>query len=208
MSILTDMLQRLTDNYAKDPESNIGKLLGIVAGELEELRDTIERIDLWRDIDEAEGSTLDRIGKNVQQLRGQATDPVYRILLKTKIARNMSDGAINTIIRVLSIALQAEPEEIVIEELWETEPATIHISVPTEVLNASGFSLSQFGRLVNRIVAAGVKAYVLLEGTFAFSSIVDESENDPDAGYADLAQTTGGYFGAIYDPGDETDLPL
>ena len=55
----------------------MGKLLGIVAGELQEARETIEKVDLWRDIDKAEGATLDRIGLNVQQLRGQATDPVY-----------------------------------------------------------------------------------------------------------------------------------
>ena len=110
----------------------------------------------------------------------------------------MSDGAINTIIRVLSIALQVEPEEIISKELWETEPAVIHVSVPTEVLNASGFSFSQFGRLVNRVVAAGVRAYVLLKGTFQFSETLT---TDDEKGFSDNDQLIGGYFGAVYDPG-------
>jgi len=212
MTALQKILRRLTYNYSKDPESNVGKLLNITATEIEQLENTLSQIDLSRDIDEAEGETLDRIGYNFQQWRGQATDPVYRILIKSKIARNLSEGSLNAIIEVLSITLNIEKEEIVIRELWadpsEPEPAAIFISVPTESLNEVGFSLTQFGRLCNRVVAAGVRADVLLQGTFAFATVVDVSEQDPEGGFANLTQTTGGYLGAVYDPQDDPDLPM
>jgi len=205
MNTLQRMLRRLTDNYSKDPDSNVGKLLNIAAAEIEELEETADKIRLWRDIDEAEGVTLDRIGHNVQQWRGQATDPVYRILIKSKIARNLSDGSINTIIEVLAITLDTEPENIAISELWETEPAAIQVDVPTALLNEVGFSFTQFGRLVNRIVAAGVRANVLLQGTFEFS---DTLVTDAEAGFSDEQQEIGGYLGAVYDPADDPDLPI
>jgi len=69
-SILANMLKRLTDNYRKDPQSNVGKLLGIVAGELEEAREALETTENYRDIDQATGVTLDRIGYNFLQYRG------------------------------------------------------------------------------------------------------------------------------------------
>ena len=212
MNALQKMLRRLTDNYSKDPDSNVGKLLNIAATEIEGLEETTDKIRLWRDIDHAEGETLDRIGYNVQQWRGQATDPIYRILIKSKIARNLSDGSVNTIIEVLAITLDVEYDQIQVRELWDDtvdpEPAAIFVDVPAEPLNEIGFSITQFGRLVNRIVAAGVRASVLFQGTFQFSSSIDSSETDTDTGFADLAQTQGGQLGEIYDPEDDPDLPI
>ncbi len=205
MNALQKMLRRLTDNYSKDPDSNVGKLLNIAATEIEELAGAADKIRLWRDIDEAEGETLDRIGYNVQQWRGQADDGIYRILIKSKVARNRSDGSVNTIIEVLAITLDTEEENIVVQELWETEPAAIQVDVPTALLNEIGFSFTQFGRLANRIVAAGVRANVLLQGTFEFSETL---ESDNEAGFSDANQEIGGYLGAVYDPADDPDLPI
>ena len=205
MNTLQKMLRRITENYSKDPDSNVGKLLNIAATEIEDLEETANKIRLWRDIDEAEGETLDRIGYNVQQWRGQADDGIYRILIKSKVARNRSDGSVNTIIEVLAITLDTEEENIVVQELWETEPAAIQVDVPTALLNEIGFSFTQFGRLVNRIVAAGVRANVLLQGTFELSETL---ESDSEAGFSDTNQEVGGYLGAVYDPADDPDLPI
>lgn len=208
---LDRMLQRLTDAYNKDSNSNVGKLLAIASAEVDQLRGTAERVGAWHDIDHAEGSTLDRIGYDVQQYRGQATDPVYRILIKSKIARNLSDGSTNTLIRVLAITLDTDVSGVIVRPLWgdaEPEPAAVFVSVPAQRLNEVGLSFTQFGRLVNKIVAAAVRAQVLFQGTFQLSSQVAESEFDPGRGLADLEQTFGGTLGAVYDPAHDPDLPL
>ena len=213
MSILNDMLKRLTDNYNKEPNSKIGKLFNIVASELEDLKLSINRTGSWRDIDEAEGKTLDNIGLNVQQFRGQATDEIYRILLKSKIARNLSDGSINTIIQVLAVTLSTDPSEIVIEEKYadalDPEPAAIKlIGLPIARINEAGMSPQTFIRIVDRIVAAGVRVDTIeLSGTFELSSTTN-IEVDNDTGLADELMTIGGTLGEVYSPGEEIEYPI
>ena len=212
MNSLDRMLLRLTDAYSKETNSNVGKVLALAAEQIDDLREAVEKAGTWRDIDEAEGAALDAIGYNVQQWRGQANDDIYRILIKSKVARNRSDGSVNTIIEVLAITLDVEYDQIQVRGLWDDtvdpEPAAIFVDVPAAPLNEIGFSITQFGRLVNRIVAAGVRASVLFQGTFQFSSSIDSSEMDTDTGFADLEQTQGGQLGEVYDPADDPDLPI
>jgi len=212
MITVQDMLWRLTDVFRKDPESNVGKLMAIFADQLQKLEQTVQRVEQWRDIDQAKGTTLDRIGENVGQPRGVATDEIYRILIKSKIARNLSKGDINTIITVLSTALDTDPSEIKIVELYndpiEPEPAAISlIQLPLQRINEVGMHPAQFARIVQRTVAAGVRVGVIeLVGTFEYGAIGDPP--DPDKGFADIDQTFGGTLGAAYSPGDVPDLPI
>ncbi len=130
------IVKRLSDYFDKTPDSNISKLMSIFAAEAKEVKATNDRIRQWRNIDDAEGDGLDLIGQNVNQPRGIATDEVYRILLKSKIARNLSDGTIDMIIQVLAILLSVDHKMIKIKEKWndseEPEPAAIKV---IELLN-------------------------------------------------------------------------
>ena len=212
MITVQDMLRRLTDVFRKDQDSNIGKLMAIFAAQLQKLEQTVQRVEEWRDIDKAEGTTLDRIGENVGQPRGVATDEIYRILIKSKIARNLSKGDINTIITVLATALNTDPSEIRIVELYNDpvapEPAAISIiQLPLRRINEVGMDPAQFARIVQRTVAAGVRVGVIeLVGTFEYGSIGDPP--DPERGFADINQTFGGTLGAAYSPGNVPDLPI
>ncbi|ADE87503.1 hypothetical protein [Deep-sea thermophilic phage D6E] len=213
MSFFTDMLSRLTDVYRKDPQSNIGKVIKILTDELDLLKTTFDRIEEWKDVDKAEGAVLDDMGVNVGQPRGSATDEIYRVLLRSKVARNFSDGTINTIIRVISIAVNADPKEVQIQELYNDmnrpEPAAIGlIQIPIRKLNEVGMSPKQFAQIVQKTVAAGVRvASIELAGTFSFSSQPIAMENDSSSGFSDLSGSTGGYFGAAFSGMDET-LPM
>lgn len=212
MITLQDMLKRLTDVFTKDSNSNLGKLLSILAMQLQNIEQTTEKVRQWRDITQAQGTTLDRIGENVVQPRGVASDEVYRILIKSKIARNFSTGDINTIIRVLSIALDVDYSEIKISELYNDpdypEPAAISvIQLPISRLNEVGMDPIQFARIVQKTVAAGIRVGVIeLTGTFEFGAIDDPP--DTETGFADIDQVTGGTLGAVYSPGITPDLPI
>lgn len=208
-----DMLRLLTDNYNKSPQSNIGKLLSIINDQLNDLLQTLDTMEKWRDIDLAEGTTLDGIGQNVAQPRGAASDQVYRILIKTKIARNLSRGDINTVIRVIALAVKAEYSEIEIKEKYtetlEPEPAAISLMrLPLSRISDSEIDLRQFARIIQRTVAAGVRVdAVELQGTFSLASS-EELETDTAVGFADIDQTTGGTLGAVFTPSVETELPI
>lgn len=206
------IMTRFADYFAKHPTSNLSKLICIFSDELLELQKTNKTILEWRDIDKAKGQGLDLIGENVNQSRGKATDEVYRILLKSKIARNLSDGSINTIIQVISIALSTEPSTIKIVEKWndidDPEPAAIKlIELPLTKINEAGLDPINFIRIIQRTVAAGVKVGVIeLAGTFEFGTTAMEIDNLK--GFGNVDGTIGGYFGAVFIPTTDQELPI
>ena len=208
MSSQLEMLKRLTDAYRKEANGNIGKLFKIIGAELDAIEQTTQAIKTVRDVDSATDYSLDRIGNNVQQLRGQTTDYIYRILIKSKIQRNLSDGGIETLIGIISYLLDIPKTEVEIIETWSTESASFQLNVPADAVNSIGLTLSQMGQIVDIVSAAGVKAASLFEGTFALSSLPDTLETDVNTGFANDAQTTGGTLGAYYDPGSDIPLPL
>lgn len=124
------LIKRLTDNYKKNPESNIGKLLSIVDYEIDNMKLAFNTIELYRSIDNATGITLDNIGKNVLQERGVMDDVLYRLLLKTKVRANLSGGQIETLNDVLNVLLGVN--FLSIREVWNdptygNEPAALEI---------------------------------------------------------------------------------
>ncbi|MCJ8015217.1 hypothetical protein MUG84_26470 [Paenibacillus sp. KQZ6P-2] len=213
MFSMKDMLGRFMDFFNKDPNSNIGKLIGILYGQLQEVGDTLETVREWRNIDKAKGTTLDMIGHNIIQPRGAATDEVYRVLLKSKIARNLSQTDINTIIRVLALALNCDYSDIRIQPKFndpvDPEPAALSlIRVPIKRLNEVGMSPMQFGQIIQKTVAAGVRvAQIELAGTFQLASKYGELETGA-TGLADPDMTTGGTLGEVYVPGHDYTLPI
>ncbi|HBK84444.1 MAG TPA: hypothetical protein DDZ53_00265 [Firmicutes bacterium] len=207
------LVEMLTDNYNKDPDSNISKLLAIVEAEHDELLEALRVVEEWQDLDRAMGRALDRIGFDVQQFRGLATDEVYRILIKSRIARNASDGTINTIIRVLSMALDIDPTDIGIIETYnapDPEPAALSvIKAPLGGLLRTGLTGQQLGLMIAKTAAGGVGVKsVELYGTFQFSSIADTLETDPGKGFANIDMTTGGTLGLAYNPSADIEFPL
>ena len=157
--MLNKLLGRLTDNYNKNPDSNIGKWYQIIARELGELERTFEDIKEYQDMDNAVDKTLDHIGKNVLEYRNTADDDLYRLLIKTKIIANLSKGDIETINEVASVLLG--DGFIGLSETWNdssynNEPAGL-------VLNMrNGSNTLPFGA-IDRIIAGGVGIKWVLE---------------------------------------------
>lgn len=206
MAEADDSLLRAPHTYSKELQSIWGKLLCILTGEIDRLKNLAADIRLVRDIDQTNGTNLDLIGANVQQERGKVSDPLYRVLIKTKIARNINEGNINNLISVISLALGCQEEEVLIRERWELnppKPAGLVIEVPCAALNAIGMTPEQFTSLMDRMVATGIGVAALYAGSFSFSGVPDQPENDPEFGFD--RGVLGAYF-SLNDGGDE--LPL
>lgn len=209
--MIKDLVSKLTDAFQKDEKSNIGKLFLIVDEQLTAARKTLTTAEKWCDIDNAKGRGLDLIGDNVAQNRGRATDEIYRVLIRGKVARNISDGTTNRIIEALAKTLNCAYEEINIytmKEDNEDEPTAIIVKkAPLEALNKIGMSATQFSSIVQKTVAAGVRvAYINLNGTFSFSSIPDEIETSQFGFSSDGID--GGTLGGIFEPEDDYPLPI
>lgn len=206
------ILKKLTDAYNKNPDSNMGKLIGVMVSEFEELQSVFQTIDDWRSVDKAEGQALDDMGIDINQYRGMASDEIYRILLKSKTARDLSTGDTNTIIDVLSMAIDADKSDIGITETWmdehDPEPCGIKlIEIPISRLNEIGMTGNQFAKFVAATVAAGIYVQSIeLQGTFEYGGL--PLENDSEKGFSNVEMTIGGYYGTVYQPDNEQDLPL
>lgn len=211
MSLKEKIINKLTDAYNKNPESNIGKVIGVMISEFEELKSTLERIESWRNIDNAEGEALDDIGVDINQYRGKTNDEIYRVLLKSKRARDLSEGDTNTIINIIAMSLDAKKEDIEIVETWmedNPEPNGVRIlDIPISKINESGMSPEQFVQLIRTAVAAGVAVKTIeLSGTFEYGAVGEDQ--DENRGFADIEQEAGGYYGAIVKSEDDYDLPV
>lgn len=154
ISLLLKMLSRLTGAYNKDPNSVIGRLFNIFATALWGVEDTMQVIAIWRNIDNAKGHTLDRMGRNFGVKRDGATDRFYRLLIKTKITALLSGGDVNTIIEAASTLFNITPEQVEVVEIF---PAKCRV-----VMNAADIEQEYIdyaestAPIIKRIMAAGV----------------------------------------------------
>lgn len=119
MSLFQDMISKLTDLFVKNEDSNIGKIIRLISDELEQVQTALETTEEWRDIDKAEGTTLDLIGENVGQPRDNVADEEFRLLIKTKIFSNLSAGDIDSVNQILRIYLGNN--FVSVQEGWQLE---------------------------------------------------------------------------------------
>lgn len=202
------LAHRLPDTYNKDRGSRITRLFRIVGQEFAEIRRALRTTEQQRDVDQATGATLEGIGGNVRQPRGQLNDRAYRALIKAKIARHLSPGDVNSIKQVVAAMLDIGTADVGVRQLWHTdppEPAAVEITAPMDALAQFDLTPTQFAAIMQHIVAAGVRVTSLLGGTFELS---EELEQDEERGLADDDMTIGGTLGEYYDVGDDTELPL
>lgn len=178
------VMNRITDNYNRNENSNISKMMKLAANHIQENEELLQQLSDWRDIDQAEGVTLDYIGRNIGQDRMGFDDLVFRVLLKSRIIRNNSDGSIPTILKFLSFILGVDKQYIKIQEKWKTgKPVGMYIEIDIEYAVAIGIPLEEFGAIVNSMVVGGVHVDLYYIGSFMFSDNVDQIQEDADHGF-------------------------
>lgn len=163
MSLIKEALNKLTDNYRKSKDSNIGKLFQLVFSELDDVKHTFRQIEEWQDIDKAEGIALDQLGKRVGEDRGKKDDETYRKYIKLRILINRSAGEIETLNEVFDVYFDGD--FVGLEEGWvnHEEPASIYAEIkpsnamlPSDLLNqvkAGGVRLQLITRLESELSA-------------------------------------------------------
>ena len=149
--------EHLTDNYKKDNESNNWKLLDLSHQEQKEIMRNLRLIEAWRDVDNAEGFTLDKMGKNFLELREGRSDPEYRKAIKIKIRGNLSAGLVEDFNVIAGILFEDNYEGI--SETWndplfDYEPAGVSLSVSNITLEQQA-NWNYIRNLLEHIVKAG-----------------------------------------------------
>lgn len=164
--MLDKLLNRLTDNYSKNKNSNIGKLFSVISDELAEVEKALIDIKLIRDVDKASEKTLDNIGNNVLEYRNQRNDKDYKQFIKIKVLANRSDGNIPVINHILQTYMG--DNFISIEDGWSSyveEPASMVVNIRSAAKDIPM-------KVLDRIKAAGVRVY-FTAGSEATNIILD-----------------------------------
>ena len=200
-----NLVKSLPDSYYKGSDGNNFKILELARVGIENVRKDLADIADILDINNAKGKTLDRYGERIGQVRGNATDEQYLVMLKAKILRNISNGSMPSLISALAFTLGCKKTDF---KIVETEnPCEIEIQdLPLALVNQAGFSASQMSAIIESLLPVGVFARKLeFDGTFEFSSKSDEY--DAAAGFCDVeGGTLGGYLG--YTASDKTEIIL
>jgi len=164
MQELEHPASHLTDNYKKDENSNNYKLLDLGHQEHKEIMRNLRLIELWRNIDNAEGFTLDKIGKNVLELRNGRADLEYRKAIKIKIRGNLSAGLVEDF-NVIGETFFGDNYEGITEtwqlEQYNHEPAGLCFSV----INLTNEQVHEFDcirDILNEIKAGGVALFFII----------------------------------------------
>ncbi len=126
------LIDLLSHHWYKRHDGNLYKLLDIYNSHLEKISDSGEKVAEWRAIKNAEGTTLDLFGKDIETYRPTKDDPPYRFLiyLKTLLAR--AQGTRPSIVKIVSAAIGTDQ----CLKIWNTgTPRHIGIHIPWDYVS-------------------------------------------------------------------------
>lgn len=208
--MIRNSVKSLPDSFAKGASSNNNKLILLNSQIISEfccdILDVVNCIDLGL----ATGKTLDLFGDMVGQKRGALNDVQYRYMIFTRIARNLVQGDYQSIMDSIVRMFNCNYEDVALEDVSfedDARPCVVRlIKLPVFVLVGAGFTSTQAVQMIESILPICVTlAAENFEGTFEFSAV--EYESTMDTGFADEAQTYGGYLGLMIGD-DANSLPL
>lgn len=142
--------KRLPERFRKQTNKD---LYYVLYGDFDEVEQGFLDVKDSRNIDNAIGKTLDRMGANVGQFRQGEDDDLYRQLIKVRIIANMSIGDIPTINLVMSTLVKdiyLGLQEVWSNGIYDNEPAAIILGLTMD------FSKFPY-EVVQAIKAAGVR---------------------------------------------------
>lgn len=193
-------INKLPDSYAKGTDSNNYKLLYINEQAIADAKVDAQALFDVLDVQQATGRTLDLYGDMLGQKRGALNDEQYRMFILRKVGVNAAQGNYSTVINILKQMFNCKANEIVLQD--GEKPCTVELKTfPLEILVNAGFSGAQAVEIMEALLPIGVTIdNANFEGTFEFAETADVY--DETAGFADVAQTIGGYFGLLLGDGE------
>lgn len=120
------LIALLADRWYKEPDGNLYKLVNTFNSPLETKSDVEDKIAQWREINEAEGTTLDMLGGDRKAYRPTTSDDPYRFLIYIKSLMARAQGTKPSIIHIAGTALQNDQGF----RIWKTATRHVAISIP------------------------------------------------------------------------------
>lgn len=102
------LLAEISDYWDKRPTSNIYNLVDAFNSPFEAISDNADKIERWRALKDAKGTTLDLFGEDIQTYRPGNDDDDYRFLIHLMELLSRAQGTIPSIYKIASSALNNE----------------------------------------------------------------------------------------------------
>lgn len=127
-----ELLAEISDHWVKEPNDNLYKLLDTYNGGLEQISDMANQVEEWRAIQDAQGTTLDLFGQDLNTSRPAKKDDTYRSLLRLKVLLSRAQGTLPSITHITSTAFGTTQGT----QIWNTDtPRHIGIQLPWDYIN-------------------------------------------------------------------------
>ena len=141
------LLAEISDYWYKRPGGNLYKLIDAFNEPLEAISNNANKVERWRALKDAKGTTLDLFGKDIQTYRPSNDDDEYRFIIHIMELLSRAQGTIPSIYKIASSALQTGEGF----KVWKTSIRHVGIQVPFDAfktLRMQKFIIRNFQNLL------------------------------------------------------------
>lgn len=157
------LIAEVADHWNKRDDTVFYQLLDIYNEHLTKISDEAKKIDRWRMLKEAKGTTLDLLGQDRKAYRISDDDDIYRFIIFIHILMSHAQGTIPSMVKIMSTALNADPNKF---EVYKTGLRHIGMKIPFDYVQ--NIQMQKFIiKNIQRLVAMG---YWIDEIKFYFGS--------------------------------------
>ena len=121
-----ELLAEISDYWDKQPDSNLYKLMDAFNQPLESISDNADKVERWRALSDANGTTLDLFGSDIETYRPSKDDENYRFIIHLMELLSRAQGTIPSIYKIASNALKDKSHF----RIWKTGIRHIGIQIP------------------------------------------------------------------------------
>lgn len=160
MTFFKKFITKLPSSLNSDPGTNFEKLAEFLSLGFDDIRSLFDNIQRYRNIDEAEGKLLDRIGQKYDVKRGPADDDFYRLMIKSKLAIRKGDTSIDGILTTMQNALDIDVDGVKLQPIYQEngdkEPLSLRITNVPLRFAKSEFEQEFMLKQIESSVAVGI----------------------------------------------------
>lgn len=141
------LLAEISDYWHKRPGGNLYKLIDAFNEPLEAISDNANKVERWRALKDAKGTTLDLFGADIQTYRPSQDDDNYRFIIHIMELLSRAQGTIPSIYKIASSALQTGEGF----KVWKTSIRHVGIQVPfdaVKTLRMQKFIIRNFQKML------------------------------------------------------------
>ncbi|WP_228123096.1 hypothetical protein [Lactobacillus helveticus] len=174
-----ELLAEISDYWVKRSGSNLYKLMDSFNQPLEAISNNAEKVERWRALSDANGTTLDLFGSDIETYRPSKDDENYRFLIHLIELLSRAQGTIPSIYKIASNTLEDKSSF----KIWKTGIRHIGIQIPFDSIKTvqmQKFLLNNLNKMlalgywIDRIIfrtSTPLPLYVGIKGRISNTSI-------------------------------------